>query len=169
MDLRQLKYKLLQQVPGKDETQGDESFLLGHLAIDPGETIGWSYFERLDLISSGEIKITNKSIPEVADRIRQMLNELNPKVVVIEDYLIYKWKTDSHAWNDVFTIRAIGSIETVVHHYNPEIRVVKRMAQHAKKFCTDKKLHEWNMYIVGKGHARDSIRHGCFELLFGGK
>lgn len=43
---------------------------------------------------------------------------------------------------------------------------IKQMAVTAKNFCTDDKLKQWGFWQAGQKHARDSIRHGCYFLLF---
>jgi hypothetical protein len=40
------------------------------------------------------------------------------------------------------------------------------MAHQAKGFVTDEKLKAWGFYQKGVRHARDSIRHACYFLLF---
>lgn len=102
----------------------------------------------------------------------KVLNEtivrVKPALVVFEDYKVYGWKTDQHAWSGLHTPRLIGALETllgVVHG----IPFHKQMAHVAKGFCTDEKLTQWGYYAKGQRHARDAVRHACYYILFGGQ
>jgi hypothetical protein len=58
----------------------------------------------------------------------------------------------------------MGAIEYIA--FDQELQLHKQMANLAKGFVTDKKLHDWGLYQIGKQHARDAIRHAVYYLLF---
>ena len=84
--------------------------------------------------------------------------------VVMEDYKVYGWKTDQHAWAALHTPKFIGSIVALC--YIHQIPYHMQMAQQAKGFCSDEKLEGWGYYDRGMRHARDAVRHGCYYTLF---
>jgi hypothetical protein len=138
------------------------------LALDPGETTGYSVFhaasETIEMVASGQVKTwpMKNCVTELANLLNQ-----KPTLVVHEVYSIYEWKTDTHAWSDVPTLRVIGSLETLC--IQAGIPYISQTAQVAKGFCTDEKLKAWGFYQQGQKHARDAIRHGLYFLLFGTK
>jgi len=129
------------------------------ISLDPGETAGWAIFEEGDYVDSGEAGPEHTML-----EVYELITEVAPDVVVMEDYRIYGWKAKSHAWSDLFTPRLIGAIELTC--ILEDVPLYRQMAQSAKGFCTDKKLRGWGFYKTGKPHIRDAIRHGCYWLLF---
>ncbi len=124
------------------------------LAIDPGGTTGYAYFEGTKLKWTKQ----EKSYPA------SIIEQYKPDLVVCEDYKIYASKVDMHTYSDLSVPRLIGEIEYVCRIN--EIKLHKQMAATAKGFCTNNKLKEWGFYEPNKPHARDAIRHGCYYLLF---
>lgn len=137
------------------------------LALDPGETTGWSLFnaaqDDVQLLDAGQLKTW--PMEDAVQNFTKHLNEHHPTRVIYEQYRVYEWKTDDHAWSQVPTLRIIGCLETLC--IQKKIPFSHQTAQQAKNFCTDEKLEAWGYYIKGQKHARDSIRHGCYFLLFG--
>lgn len=137
------------------------------LAIDPGETTGWATFRVADqkvyLIGFGQ----EETFPmdRCVHGLSRLLETFQPTTVVHELYAVYEWKTDSHAWSQVPTLRIIGSLETLCIQQSKPL--YSQTAQLAKNFCTDDKLKAWKLYEKGLQHARDAIRHGTYFLLFG--
>ena len=151
------------------------------LALDPGETTGYALFIHGELKEVRQLK--TKTVKEFAtlfqniDRYATLDPNLpdpcsfiadgprysRPTMVVYEDYKVYSWKADAHAWASLHTPKAIGALQCLATLY--DIPLYTQMAQQAKGFCTDVKLQEWGYYKPGLKHARDAIRHGCFYLL----
>lgn len=132
------------------------------LALDPGETTGYAYFHRGQLVESGQLstQYVKTSIKPLSD----FFDAHSTSLVVFEDYRIYSWKTDTHTWASLHTPQLLGVIETLC--YLRQIKTFRQMAQQPKQFCTDEKLELWHMYKIGERHARDAIRHGCYYQLF---
>jgi len=132
------------------------------LAIDPGETIGWAYFEKEKLVTWGK-EATKAEFGNAVNWVVDIFAEYMPEALVMEDYRIYKWKTEQHAWSDVYTLRVIGALEFWCHRNN--VPYDKQTAQIAKQFCTDDKLKAWAPGVTG-AHSKDAVRHGLYWLLF---
>lgn len=143
------------------KSQRKEEIPSAVLALDPGETTGWAFFNKAVLKATGELKATD--IGTVVPQLENLFKLLQPQVLVVEDYRIYSWKTKQHAFSDVFTLRLIGCIETLA--VQNQIPLYKQSAQVAKNFCTDSKLQEWDIYVTGN-HIRDAVRHGAYFLIF---
>lgn len=131
------------------------------LVLDPGHTTGWSVFEDGKMTAAGQLDNYNQGWGSVA----KLFADVNPTMVLYENYRVYSHKLERHSNSEVYTVRLIGVLEFLceviygIMHYN-------QMAHQAKGFVSDEKLKAWNMYQVGQKHARDSIRHGCYFLLF---
>ncbi len=149
------------------EQQGIEPFSDYLLSIDPGKTTGYAVFHNVTLTDSGQLK--TPTIDETARGINELILQYKPglKKVVVEDYRIYSWKAKDHTWSDLLTPRVIGCVETLCALSH--IPLIKQSPQNAKQFVTDDRLREWELYVKGKVHARDAIRHGCYYLLFNHK
>lgn len=130
------------------------------VALDPGETTGYAEFVSGLLVYHEELKTFD--IPTAVGPLEVIL--IGAPAVVVENYQVYKWRMKQHVGDTLHTPRLIGCIETLCALSG--IRPTKQLAQNAKKFVTDEKLKAWDMYVKGKPHARDAIRHGIFYLLF---
>jgi hypothetical protein len=130
------------------------------LCLDPGETTGWAVFEEGKLTAAGQARTI-----ESWDVINDLFNDVNPTMVLYENYRVYAHKLERHSNSEVYTLRLVGVIEFIcevilkVPQYN-------QMAQQAKGFTNDDKLKAWGFYKKGQRHSRDAIRHGCYFLLF---
>ena len=133
------------------------------LSLDPGETTGACKF--VGNAPAWIEQIPTGLIPQMAVSLCDLILTNKPDVLVVEDYRVYKWKTDSHAWAGLHTPRLIGMIEFFA--FTQGIPLVKQSAQVGKGFCTDERLKEWGFYKPGKRHAVDAVRHACQFLMFG--
>lgn len=133
------------------------------LALDPGETTGWTIFKDGKFKVCGQIKTW--PIADGVTNLAMLLDTHSPDHVVFERYGIYKWKTETHSNSDVPTLQVIGMIKTLCI-LESDIPYSMQTAQIAKGFCTDQKLKDWGFWESGQRHARDAIRHACYYLLF---
>lgn len=131
------------------------------VAIDPGMTCGYSVFVDGELYVADVVKLDNK---RGWDLIVDKMLFFNPSIVVCEDYKLYASKATAQIGSSIDTVKIIGALEFVCGR--EKIPMFKQMAHTAKAFCTDDKLKEWGYYKKINPHARDSIRHGCYYLLF---
>lgn len=173
------KFDLLVQQVHRSTPRNGGLFRGRVLALDPGETTGWSVWDSHDnsthyeLVRAGQLPTwdkeakpqTNKCIVPCVRNFRQFLDEVKPDEVVMESYRVYEWKAENHSWSDVPTLRIIGSFETWLHNAN--IPYFFQTAQVAKQFVTDERLQEWGFWLKGQRHARDSMRHGLYYIMFG--
>lgn len=145
------------------------------LALDPGETTGWSFFtteipdapmpQQWMLTAQGQLDTW--PIENCITNLGVLLDHYKPDFVVFERYAVYNWVATSHSWSEVPTIQVIGVIQTLCAQR--KIKTVDQTAQVAKNFCKDDKLRTWGMYARGQRHARDSVRHGTYYILFGNR
>lgn len=130
------------------------------VALDPGNTTGVATFKN-GVFHSGE-EIDTSTIEKGIDNLLPLIQDAQH--IVYESYRVYKWKAQDHVHNDLHTSQLIGCIRTL--SYLNLISCTSQTAQVAKQFVTDEKLKTWNLWIKGRKHARDAIRHGCYYLLF---
>jgi hypothetical protein len=139
------------------------------LALDPGETTGWSLWtstqEHIILLDSGQLKTW--PMDAATDGLWKLLIDHQPNFITYEAYNVYSWKRDQHVGSDVPTIQVIGCIQTLARMRS--IPMNTRNAQTAKTFVTDDKLRAWGFYSRGQRHSRDSMRHGLYYIMFGHK
>lgn len=143
----------------------------GHvIAFDPGETTGWAWFHDYQLVDCGQFQTGNvygayTAFLSLFESIHHQGFDLDTGNVrcVIEDYRIYRHKLEDHTFSSVYTIKVVGMAELVCVQNNIPYKLT--LAQHAKKFSTDKKLEAWNYWQTGQRHARDAIRHATFYIM----
>lgn len=140
------------------------------LAVDPGHTTGVSVFyhddEKTQLVYADQPKTWPfESAPAEFTRILDAYPNIG--FCVYEAYNIYDWKLEQHSFSEVPTIQVIGCLKTLL--CQRKIPFAWHSAQIGKGFCSDRKLEVWNLWLPALVHARDSIRHGCHYLLFGGR
>jgi hypothetical protein len=131
------------------------------LCLDPGHTTGWSVYENGKLTTEGQAA----TMAEGWKCIDQLFLDVQPTMVVYENYRVYAHKLERHSNSEVYTLRLVGVIEYLCE-VKCQIPFYNQMAQQAKGFMTDDKLKKWGMYNRGMRHARDAVRHGGYFLLF---
>ena len=132
------------------------------VALDPGETVGLAFFEFGELVSVEQIKLSFKKHDwdPLIDRVCQ----LEPSVLVFEDYKIYPGLAKAHTLSGVPTLKVIGAIEFLCSHN--KYQSISMMASTAKGFVSDLKLKEWGYYRKSLRHGNDAVRVGLHTLLF---
>lgn len=137
------------------------------LALDPGETTGVAEFDGDKTIRVYQ-QLT-QHIGETGEWLSELLTYspfVDGKHVHLrsEDYRVYEWKTDDHAWSPVHTIQLIGAIRLVAHQTSTPLTFA--MASVAKKWWTDSKLDHFMLNPKGLRHGRDALRHLLYYILF---
>jgi hypothetical protein len=137
------------------------------LALDPGETTGWAYFDGQKTIVVSQQP--TKSVITGFTWLEEFIREEDIKGYTIahircEDYRVYEWKTSDHAWSPVHTLRWIGAIEVGANQW--AIPLSFCMATFAKKWWTDEKLKHFGLYPSGLKHGKDALRHLLYYMLF---
>lgn len=137
------------------------------IGIDPGETTGFAYY--LPWVP-GVIHLTQVETKDVVQGAKSVIEAIpnltyRPATVICEDYRVYAWKADSHAWAGLHTPQLIGALRFALDQR--EFPVGFQMAVEAKRFATDDMLTKWGMYARGMKHARDAQRHIINWMFFG--
>ncbi|MGE3487292.1 MAG: hypothetical protein AB7L09_21450 [Nitrospira sp.] len=138
------------------------------LGFDPGHTTGCALIHNYRLVwarqlDTRDIPGTWANVSAVFDEVLATYNR-EAICLAVEDYKVYDWKTESHSWSKVHTIKVVGLIQCLAYHHNLMVRM--RMASAAKGFMTDTKLRQWGLWVEGQRHARDAIRHAAYNTLF---
>jgi len=143
----------------------------GHpiIGLDPGETTGYAYWNPIDATFTLR-QLKTKSPEEGYNAILQEIKtDVDPVYryeleIVCEDYRIYGWKADTHAWAGLHTPQLIGAIRIMAMLNKWPIHF--QMAQEAKSWATDDQLKSWGLYDPGQRHARDASRHIIRHMFF---
>lgn len=130
------------------------------ITFDPGETTGFTIWDNMKLVESNhlntyEVKTACEWLPLWLSS--KVLGSPLSVHVRMEEYRIYSWKSEQHAWSTVHTIRLIGALECLCVQLGISYDMCG--AGLAKTFATDAKLKEWGFYKPAHRHANDAIRH----------
>lgn len=148
-------------------TQKTEVINQAIITLDPGETTGVSEYD-----GKANIHVYQKVTKEIGSSYDWLAEQLaylpmaaqKPAHMRYEDYRVYEWKTEDHAWSPVHTIRWIGAIQVASHITKVPSSYI--MASHAKAFWTDEKLNMFDLNPKGLKHGRDALRHLLYYICF---
>lgn len=162
---------MMHSVPllSKLRTQVKKSQFCGDvLALDPGETTGWSMLQvdpsqAIFLLDQGQFK--SWPLEEGLKGLTAIVNKYEPSFIVYEAYHVYAWRLNEHTFSEVPTIQLIGMIKTIA--LQRSIKFGEQTAQTGKAFFTDARLKTLGIFFEGQKHARDSLRHACQFVTFG--
>lgn len=134
------------------------------LAMDPGETTGLACWDpwTQEILLWQEV---TKEIGPSYDKLSKAICDVAPEHLRAEDYKVYGWKANEHAFASLHTPRWLGAIEVAC--YMSDIPFSVKLAQMAKTWWTDDKLKACGIYHPGLKHARDACRHLALYLAFG--
>ena len=153
--------KAARQKHGRDLMEGSV------LGIDPGQTTGYCHLKvtdgRATLISVQQLN--TKQIEDCAQVFLPKFQEIQPTIIVVEQYRVYGNKTKQHANSNLHTSQVIGVIKGMAAL--TATPVVEQGAGIAKQWCTNDKLRQWGFYQPGLKHAMDAVRHACYYTIFG--
>lgn len=140
------------------------------LCLDPGNETGWALFEEGKLTKHGQVitcveKGGTNGAACIIDwaALGQLFADIEPTVVVCENYRVYAHKLERHSFSEVPTLRLIGGIDQLCCETGIEIHYL--MAVNHKPFVTDAKLKNWGLWKSGMRHSRDAIRLGIYYLI----
>lgn len=125
-----------------------------YLAIDPGETSGWASFTRDGTpITFNQIK--------GREPVYNLLKEQQPQCLIVEDFSIFPWKSGDLPFNDLETVRLIGSIEFWAYQQHVPLTL---QAPNIKDIG-----YKWSGTAKAKNHAMshklDAYVHGIYYLV----
>jgi len=139
--------------------------LLDLLAIDPGQTVGWAWFE----LGDGEIKKVIADQDNWVDFLYSLKEIVENKEcdfeVLIENYTIRTTTVAANLNKELLTAKVIGVIEWYCRLGG--IKTTFQPAGIGNQFFDKKRLKDMDLWVVGKVHARDATRHGLWHITFG--
>ena len=124
---------------------------MGIIALDPGVTTGWSFYNNTRVLQSGEFKGTHMEF-------FQLLEQWDPHTIVYERFLYQR--RDKVV---LYPVEVIGVVKlyTEVH----DLLLFEQTPSQAKNLWTDGKLKKLGLWIPGRGHAMDATRHLLYHLV----
>lgn len=137
----------------------------------------WAYNEgNYKLLNIGQIAATDyNTAPEYYSAHLELLHQIKPDTLVIEDYLLYAHKAKQQIGSKMETPKLIGVIEQECFKLNIGI-VVQKAADVKTRWNDDILVYkgilevQGNHYNIGNiksvsKHIRDSIRHGIHYIM----
>jgi hypothetical protein len=98
-------------------------------------------------------------------RLSGLVVEASPDVIVMEDFILYTWRSLSSARTGLSPVRiGVGLsiwLEDVLEY---EGRCVYQLAAQAKSVFTDDRLRRRGFWIKGSAHCRDAARHALLAV-----
>jgi len=146
------------------------------LAIDPGETTGWSFMVwdtryRLPMKIPEYEKLEEQTLERgqfaFYDEFENLISTKEPGVIVIEEFRIYSTKAKSLIGDDLKTSQTIGVMKYIAKEYG--VPVIMQSAGQAKKAFTMEKLTELGIDTSRADHIRhsqDALRHLLYFIQF---
>ena len=122
-----------------------------YLAIDPGGRYnGYAEFE-----ADGTDR--QKGIFEGKTNFYMLLKYSDAKVVIMEEYELYPWKSDDQKWSQLHTVRIIGAVEYWCHITKRELVFQKPMIKQVG--------YMWAGMKNRHKHDEDAYVHGLYYLV----
>lgn len=135
------------------------------LAIDPGKTVGFAWFnyhedkKEVELIEANQL-----SWQEFLPYFYKKAKNNGDFEVLYEQYRIRTTTISANLNKELLTVKVIGAIEFICRLF--KIKFQNQPAGIGAEFFHRERLEKMDMWIVGKVHARDAIRHGMYHLTF---
>jgi hypothetical protein len=129
--------------------------MLKIVSLDPGVTTGYSLGIIADnafFVSCDQEKFTHKNLWD-------LLSEVDPNIVVCESF---EYRNKARDGLELYSCELIG----VVKLFNPP-HLRMQTAAFGKGHYNDTKLKKMNLYVPGKDHGRDALRHMLQWFTFG--
>lgn len=129
------------------------------LAVDPGKSSGYAVFDGESLYC-GQIEGISEN--ETVDLLLDVLEEYGCGVVVLEDFIL----RSSVKTRDLLSpVRINAAISYGLHSGGwVGVAVELQTATDAKGVLTDARLRRKGLWVPGKDHANDAIRHMLLYL-----
>ena len=130
------------------------------MALDPGGTTGWA------------TAIIEDSMLETIECGQEKYDALNLWVTLIHyapHYLVcetFRYRTQSRAGLDLTSVKWIGICELYAQQAGDACELKMQEPSEGKGFWTDEKLKKAGLFIRGKPHSRDAMRHLLYFLTF---
>jgi hypothetical protein len=145
------------------------------LAIDPGETTGWSLWEGHELVDAGQDPLV-LFLDEVAygaalmetgnDSSSRFWDPRKPLTkLVVEEFRLYPWVVNEGGldFDELRTSRGIGALEFIARHAGLEFVFQSATVKEPALNAGAKELFLHPLYP--NRHANDSIMHGWYHIV----
>src|SRR5690606_19133575 len=126
-----------------------------YVALDPGGTTGWAYFDE----EGWERNQFNRIAHHQA--LYDALMEANPGVLIVETFVYRKGLDDVN----LMAREYIGVAKLWWQQNRTKSDIVMQTPAQAKNFITDKKLKALGLQVPGAPHANDATRHLLYYLV----
>ena len=134
------------------------------LSIDPGETVGYAWIQK-EKDELKLIKADQKPWKDFLSGFHKQVQKQDDFEVLYEQYRIRKTTIAANMNKELITVKIIGAIEWLCDEYGYYCQ--SQPPGIGDAFFDKQRLKEMDLWIVGKEHARDAIRHGMWHLSFG--
>lgn len=88
-----------------------------YLSLDPGKTTGWASFD-----AQGNAVRFGQATKE---ELYALLTEQNPKVLIVEDFELFPWKSKDMPFDQLIAVRVIGAIDYWAWDHKVEVVLQK--------------------------------------------
>jgi len=136
-------------------------------SIDPGVTTGvcLGLLEDRDLkLKLSEMTMTPREMYDWLEDIMGLVEPPHQVHIVYEDF---NYRNVARAGLDLTPVKLIGVIEVFRERHEPIVTFTKQTAATGKAYFTDDKLKRLGIYVKGKKHGRDAMRHLLQWYTFG--
>ncbi len=127
------------------------------LSLDPGGTTGYAIFDYVDdsaihILREGQIK---GGLNGFLDFHWDVLEDIQFERIICESFTL---REGIHG-ADLSPVSIIGALEALY----PTVEIVYQEPK-IKPLCTDERLKKLRMYVPGKPHRNDAVRHAVIYL-----
>lgn len=135
-------------------------------AFDPGETTGWCHLS----VNDNEIGIYNGGEANhfgIGNLLydNQALKAAVSKIEIIETvFVVEKFIMQSKISQSPWSLETTGLIRYFAGHYNIALDD-KQKPSEVKKLITNDVIQRAGLYVPGRGHQMDSVRHALYYLM----
>jgi hypothetical protein len=131
------------------------------LAVDPGGTTGIVLW---DMMLGGVAEIYELPHADVGFMLERIISAYRPDVVCEAFIITAKTVSNSQA---PWSLKQLGVAEYLAAKYHC-LYAQEQLPVTAKKFATNERLKALGLYVPGKGHATDAMRHLVIYLVRNG-
>src|SRR5215471_9094290 len=130
------------------------------LAVDPGITSGYS----LGLCTEKSLLVTCDQMEMDVRVLNDLLKDWDPHYLITESF---EYRNKPRKGLELFSRNLIGVMQ--LHDLTtPTVKFKQQMAAQGKGHYNDTKLKKMNVYVAGREHGRDALRHLLQWWTFGG-
>lgn len=126
------------------------------LSFDPGGTTGWCLYGPGNETGVGQLET-----PQHHQELWELLEQTNPGTIVYEEF--YNQTTAA----ELISKEYIGVLKLYAQQF--VCRIVGQSPSQGKHFWTDSKIKELGLWVPGKPHAMDALRHMLYFVSFNQK